>query len=201
MDNQRIFTEPNQKLESVWKENATQIYKLCSCKSNSPEAADDLFQEVALKFCKNADTLDLDEPMFHWFSVVVKNAHFDQFRRRFHETTFSNLSEKRVAYDAFPSSASVHFNDEIRQAQVEKSLNFLMSELSGIEKQSIELTYIDGLSLVKASEQQQVSRRVLANRRRRAFLKMQKKRADQDELIKKNDALAQILDVITTRAG
>lgn len=201
MDNQRIFTEPNQKLESVWKENATQIYKLCSCKSNSPEAADDLFQDVALKFCKNASTLNLDEPMFHWFSVVVKNAHHDQFRRLFHETPFSNLAEKQTSYDVFPVASSCHLNDDIRQTQVEKGLNYLMSELSGFEKTSIELTYIDGMSLDEASACQRVSRRVLTKRRRRAFLKMRKKREDQEVLIKKNNALAQILDVITTQAG
>ncbi|MCQ2091070.1 MAG: sigma-70 family RNA polymerase sigma factor [Fibrobacter sp.] len=201
MDNQRIFTESNQKLERVWKENATQIYKLCSCRSNSPEAADDLFQDVALKFCKNACTLNLDEPMYHWFSVVVKNAHHDQFRRRLHETPFSRLAENVASYDVFPTTASIHFNDDLRQLQVEKDLDYLMSELSGIEKRSIELTYFDGLSLVEASVHQRVSRRVLARRRRGAFLKMQKKREDQEILIKKNDALAQILSVITTQAG
>lgn len=201
MDNQRIFTEPNQKLESVWKENATQIYKLCSCKSNSPEAADDLFQDVALKFCKNACDLNLDEPMFHWFSVVVKNACHDQFRRRLHETPFSNLAENQASYEVFPATSSVHFSDDIRQTQVEKGLAFLMSELSVFEKKSIVHTYIEGMSLDEASVRQRVSRRIFTKRRRRAFVKMQKKREDQEVLIKKNNALAQILDVITTRAG
>ncbi|MCQ2122553.1 MAG: sigma-70 family RNA polymerase sigma factor [Fibrobacter sp.] len=201
MPKQGILTELNQKLERVWKENATQIYKLCSRRSNSIEVAKDLFQDVALKFCKSAHSLNLDEPMACWFSVVVKNAYCDQFRRRFRETSFSCLAENGIPYDVIPASASVHFNDEAGQADAEKELYFLMSELNARERASVELTFLEGVSLDEACVSQQVSRRGFTKRRQKAFLKMQKKRRDINNFLEKNDALTLILKKLLTKAG
>lgn len=201
MPEQGIFTELNQKLESVWKENATQIYKLCALRSDSPEAADDLFQDVALKFCKTASSLNLDEPMFHWFSVVVKNAHYDQYRRNVREMPFSCLADNQVSYDDFPLNASVHFTDDNRETRIEEELAFLMSELSNFEKKSVKLTYIEGLTLMEASVAQRVSKCVLIKRRRGAILKMQKKRDERDEMMKKNNVPTLILEDLLNQAG
>lgn len=201
MIKQGILTELNQKLECVWKKNATQIYKLCLLRSNSLESADDLFQDVALKFCRTAQSLNLNEPLTHWFSVVVKNAHYDRFRRRLHEMPFSWLADNQVSYDNFPLSTSIHFNDDSRAVRIDKELNFLMSELSNMEKTAVKLTYIEGLNIEEASSVQRVSKRVITKRRHSAILKMQKKREERDEMMKKNNVPAVVLEDLLTQAG
>lgn len=201
MIKQGILTELNQKLECVWKQNATQIYKLCSLRSNSSEAADDLFQDVALKFCRMAGSLNLNKPLASWFSVVVKNAFYDQYRRRAHEMPFSCLADNQVSYDNFPLNAAVHFNDDSRDSRIDEELDFLMSELSNMEKTSVKLTFIEGLNLMEASVAQRISKRMIIKRRRSAILKMQKKREQRDELMKKNNVPTFILEDLLTQMG
>lgn len=175
MIEQGILTDSNQKLENVWKQNATQIYKLCASRSNDLVSADDLFQDVALKFCKNANSLDLDEPMIPWFAIVVKHSHYDLYKRSLRETPFSLLSDNQESYDVFPASSAIHFNDDVRQIQVENDLKLLMSELTDLERLAVNLSYIEGISLESIGASQHLSRRALSRKRQVAIQKMQEK--------------------------
>lgn len=144
--------------------------------------------------------MNLNTPLYNWFSAVVEHARYDQFRRRLRELPFSRLSDNQASYDFYPLSSNLHFNDNERQDLVEKNLKFLMSELSVIERKTVELTFLNGMSLNEISEQQRISSCALAKKRRRALKKMRQKSDDQDVLIEKNDALAKILGVTTTNA-
>lgn len=200
MSKQKIFTEVNLKIESVWKNFAPKIYKLCKDRSTSLESAEDLFQEVALKFCKSAQSLDMDGSLYSWFLTVIRNAHFDQYRRQNREFSMSCLAEKQLNYDMFPTNASIHFQDDSRNLRVEKELEFLMSTLDSAERKSVELTYILELSLDEVSELLGVSKYNLVKSRLLAIEKMRKKKDERDEIHKKNDAPAFVLEDLLTSA-
>lgn len=200
MSKQKIFTEVNLKIESVWRKFAPKIYKLCRDRSNSREAADDLFQEVALKFCKSAQSLDLNGPLYRWFSTVVCNAHYDRYRREYRELPLSKLAENQRSYDIYPTSASVHFQDESRSNRVSKELEFLMTPLNSLERKAVELNFIMEISIDEVCGMLGTPRYPLMKCRLEALDKMRKKKEDRDEIHKKNDAPAFVLEDLLTTA-
>ena len=73
MSKSRILTEePPEWVEKVWRKNASQIYKLCQTQSSDDDGAKDLFQEVALRLCRSAKSLDLNKPIYPWLRTVVQ---------------------------------------------------------------------------------------------------------------------------------
>ncbi len=200
MSKQKIFTEVNFKIENVWKKFAPKIYKLCKDKSNSREAADDLFQEVALKFCKSAQSLDLNGPLYRWFSTVVCNAHYDQYRREHRELSLSKLAENQCGYEVYPTSASVHYHDERRSYRASKELEFLMTPLNSLERKAVELNFILEISIDEVCGMLGTPRYNLMKSRLGALEKMRKKKDERDEIHKKNDAPAFVLEDLLTSA-
>lgn len=198
MSNRRILTEENQKLENVWRAYSSKIYKLCNGWSESPESADDLFQEVALKFCKSARFLNLEGSLYQWFSTVIRNTHHDLHRRHVQETPMSHLSDSQAIYEVFPQSASVHYHDGEKMDRVQSELEFLMSDLTPAERKTVELTYIHGFTLLDVCEMHGLERSLLVKHRQSALLKMRQMKDDRDVFFKKNDAPALVLEDLLT---
>lgn len=188
------------RVETIWKENASKIYKLCSARSSDREAAEDLFQDVALKFCRSASTMNLMEPMYPWFSAVIRNSHFDQFRRRGNVTVMSSLSKDAMERSVLPR-ISIRFQDDYREILVDQELRFLMSDLSSFEKFLVNCSLIGGETLVSISQQTGLSKNMMSKRRLLALSKMRKKKKDRDERLEKGDAPPVLLEDLLTRAG
>ena len=139
MAKSRILTEePPKWVEKVWRKNASQIYKLCQFQSSDPDGAKDLFQEVALRLCRSAYTLDLNKPMTPWFRAVIHNAFHDMNRRLPPVTPFSQLSDNFVAYDASGTDAvACEVYEQRRRRVIRRELDRLMEGLTSAEKMAV----------------------------------------------------------------
>ena len=203
MAKSRILTEePPKWVEKVWRKNASQIYKLCQFQSSDPDSAKDLFQEVALRLCRSACTLDLNKPMTPWFRAVVHNAFFDMNRRLPPVTPFSQLSDNFVAYDASGTEAITDEVYEQRRGRViRRELDRLMSGLSAAEKMAVEYTCIGEIRATEACRYCGVNRSTYQKRKTDAIKKMRKKKNVYVSKLKKDESSYMNLDDLLTRGS
>lgn len=196
----RIFSEKNNSwVEKIWRTNASQIYKLCQAWSSDQESAKDLFQEVALRFCKCKRFLNEEIPLRAWFGTVVRNAHYDMYRRTARIMPLSRLKEPMSTYDAFPEQAAVHYSDAHREFLASDELRYLMEELNPKERLVVELTFLGGISIEDAAKSLGVTRNIICKRRCAALSKMRVRKMLRDDGLKKRDAPSVLLDDLLTR--
>lgn len=202
MSKSRILTEKTPKwVEKVWRKNASQIYKLCQFKSNDPDGAKDLFQEVALRLCRSAYTLDLKKPVDSWFRTVVRNAFSDMNRRVPPVVPFSCLSDNSATYDASGGVIDQEVLEKRRRRALRDELDFLMGCLSPVEKMAIEYSYIGEIPATQASLFCGVSRSTFLKRRSEAIKKMRRKKSEYMSKQKNNESSCTNFDDWLTRAS
>ena len=202
MSKSRILTEkPPKWVEKVWRKNASQIYKLCQFKSNDPDGAKDLFQEVALRLCRSACTLDLKKPMAPWFRTVVRNAFTDMNRRLPPVTPFSQLSDNYASYDASGGAIDQEVLERRRRRVLRNELDYLMQDLSAVEKMAVEYSYIGEIPASEASLFCGVNRSTFLKRKSDAIKKMRRKKSEYMSKLKNNDSSCKNLDDWLTRAS
>jgi RNA polymerase sigma factor (sigma-70 family) len=203
MAKSRILTErPSQWVEKVWRKNASKIYKLCQCQSSDADRAKDLFQEVALRFCKSASTLDLKRPVEPWFRAVVHNAFCDMNRRLLPVVPFSKLSDACVAYNAGENASIMkEIRENRRRKYVRDALDNLMEDLSAVEKMAIEFTCIGEISAAEASLFCGVEKATFFKRKTVALSKMRKKKDFYMASLEKKESSRLNLDDLLTRAS
>jgi RNA polymerase sigma factor (sigma-70 family) len=203
MSKSRILTEePPKWVEKVWRKNASQIYKLCQFQSSDPDGAKDLFQEVALRLCRSACTLDLKKPMTPWFRAVVHNTFFDMNRRLLPVTPFSQLSDNYVAYDALRTGGVVNDVLEQRRNQfVRRELDRLMEDLSFAEKMAVEYSCIGEIRASEACLYCGINRSTFLKRKSDAIKKMRRKKNVYMSKFKNTESSCINLDDLLTRAS
>ena len=203
MAKSRILTEESsQWVEKLWSKNAPKIYKLCRSQSSDKESAKDLFQEVALRFCRSADTLDLNRPAEPWFRAVVHNAFCDMNRRVLPVVPFSYLSESFIEYNARGMSSIAKEVSENRRGRcIRKTLDYLMTDLSAAEKMAIEFSCIGEICSSEASLFCGVDRSTFVKRKSGALRKMRKKKDIYMSSLKKNESSSLNLEDLLTRAS
>lgn len=203
MAKSRILTgRPSQWVEKVWRKNASKIYKQCLSQSSDADSAKDLFQEVALRFCKSAHTLDIKRPVEPWFRAVVHNAFCDMNRRTLPVVPFSRLSDAFAAYNAGGKPSIMKEIAENRRNQyVRDTLDGLMEELSAAEKMAIEFSCIAEIRAAEASIFCGVGRCAFFKRKNDALNKMKKKKDIYMASLGKNESYRLNLDDLLTRAS
>lgn len=200
MSSSRVFSDKSSNwVENIWRENSSQIYKQCRLRSSCKEAADDLFQEVALRFCKHATTLNVDISLYSWFNTVIRNTHYEMYRRGNKMLPMSFLREKPLVYDAIPENASVHHRDRQGEILTRDELDFFLEVLDPEERMVIELTFLGGITLHEASRYLGYSKNSLSKIRCSAIEKMKNYKIQCDLQLKKRDApLVLLEDLLTT---
>jgi len=171
---------------SVWKKYSYRIYKLCLQKCATKDEADDLFQEVALRFCKKAGELNNEIHLLPWFNTVLLNCHYSGYRKKclVREIPFSSLCESKSYYDASVAYA-YEFPDEcVNVESVRGEFSYLLKALNPLEKMIVELSVVGGLGLGELSRLVGLSRGSLIHRKLVALKKMQAKMVTQKERIK-----------------
>lgn len=203
MAKSRILTErPSQWVEKVWRKNASKIYKLCQYQSSDVDSAKDLFQEVALRFCKSASTLDLKRPVEPWFRAVVRNAFYDMNRRLLPVVPFSKLSDAYVAYNTGGNASIMKEIRENRRRQyVREALDDLMQDLSAVEKLAIEFGCIGEIAAGEACLYCGVQKTTFFKRKTVALSKMRKKKDIYMASLEKKESSCLNLDDLLTRAS
>jgi len=180
-----LCNRPPDWVGSVWKKYSYRIYKLCLQKCATKDEADDLFQEVALRFCKKAGSLNNQVHLFAWLQTVLLHCHYNDYRKRHmvQEIPFSILSEPKAVYEACGVDAYVKPDDSLDETAM-KEFSFLLEALNPLEKMIIELSVVGGLSLRDLSQLIGLSRASIGQRRQVALQKMQEKMAMQKDRIK-----------------
>lgn len=168
---------PRNWVGSVWKKYSYRIYKLCLKKCATKDEADDLFQEVALRFCKKAESLNNQVHLLPWFEAVLLNCHYNGYRKRrlVCEIPFSSLGESMAFYDANVGDTNVFPKEELCAEAVMGMFTNLLSVLNPFEKMLVELSIVGGLSIRDLSQLTGLSRGSIVHRRDIAFKKMQEK--------------------------
>ena len=200
MSKTRILTDqsPNW-VEKVWRKNASQIYKLCCSRSKDAEHAKDLFQEVALRFCRSASFLDHDKPIFPWFMTVIRNAHRDLYRKNRNMVRFTDVMEETAFYSSGKIEREISENR--RLSFVRDQLDHLMKPLSASEKMAVEFSCIGGIRADEACLFCGTDKGTFFKRKASAFKKMREKRDIYLSLLKKSDSVSPNLDELLARAS
>lgn len=203
MSKSRILTEePPKWVEKVWRKNAPQIYKLCQTQSSDDDSAKDLFQEVALRLCRSAGSLNLKKSLYPWLRTVVHNTYFDMNRRMLPVIPFSQLSESFVPYDASTKKDIAQELFEQRKLRfVRRELDFLMQDLTAAEKTAVEYLCIGEIPSAEASLYCGVARGTFLGRKKNAMKKMRKKKDVYMSKFKNNESSCLKLDDLLTRAS
>lgn len=203
MSKSRILTEKTPKwVEKVWRKNASQIYKLCQTQSRDDDGANDLFQEVALRLCRSADTLDRNKSLYPWLRTVVHNTYFDMNRRMLPVIPFSRLSDSFVPYDPFCQKDIIQEMQELRKWRfIRRKLDYFMEDLTAAERMAVEIHCVGGIHVDEACLYCGVNRGTFLNRKKVAIRKMRKKKDVYMSKYKNNDTSCMKLDDLLTRAS
>ena len=146
MTNQNLEkTKAREWVEQVWKKHGDIIYKLCAIKCASTEEAKDLFQTVALKFCRNAMTLMSGGDALGWIVKVLHNTYLDSVPARDRFSPMSYGAERRPDYEPFRMEDSAFFSPP-GGADVAYLLDKVSPILNPVEKMILDMTFLGGIS-------------------------------------------------------
>ncbi|ADL25525.1 RNA polymerase sigma-70 factor family protein [Fibrobacter succinogenes subsp. succinogenes S85] len=187
---------------TLWEKYSYRIYKLCLQKCGGKDEADDLFQEVALRFCQKAKALNNQVYLLPWLHRVLLNCHYNAYRKRNmgREIPFSSLCEPGAEYDASEVELTPPNAGELDLESVMGEIEVLLGVLNPLERMIVELSDVGGISLRELSLLIGVSRGSLVHRREIAFQKMQEKMMAQKLQVKmvtgRNASLREIIEYI-----
>lgn len=171
---------------NVWKRYSHRIYKLCRSKCTTKDEADDLFQEVALKFCQNANVLNNGVYLYPWLETVLLHCHYSEYRKRegVHVIPISTLHDTRAPYDEHDFKLDLIPSDEISDDAVMNEFSILLNELEPLERMIVELSVVGGFKVREISHLIGLSKSNIVVRRMEALRKMREKMLRQQEKIK-----------------
>lgn len=171
---------------SVWKKYSYRIYKLCLQKCRTKDEADDLFQEVALRFCQKANALNNHGYILPWLRTVLLNCHCSDYRKkkRCVEIPLSYLCEPMASYDGDDENTYVIPDEHICMEAVMNEFSFLLQELTPLDRMIVELSVVGGLHVRDLSRLIGLSKCSIVTRRMEAYQKMREKMMAQKEQIK-----------------
>lgn len=93
----------------VFEKNKKLVYHICLIHVKNPDDADDIVQEVFIKYIKSEDRFESDEHIRSWLVTVARNACVDKMRywsRRGHFTD-AELNEAIAGiYEDYPDGAN-----------------------------------------------------------------------------------------------
>ena len=172
---------------SVWKKYSCRIYKLCRSKCATKDEADDLFQDVALKFCENASVLNNGSHLYSWLETVLLHCHYSGHRKKggVHIISLSNLCDTMAVYDETDVKYDIVLDDEMNEDSVMNEFALLLNVLSPLERMIVELSVVGGFNIREISRLIGLSKSNIVNRRVEAFKKMREKMLMQQEHIEK----------------
>ena len=171
---------------SVWKKYSCRIYKLCRSKCTTKDEADDLFQEVALKFCQNANELNNGTYIYPWLETVLLHCHYSRYRKigLTPVVPLSILCDTHAFYEENDLKFELPPKDEISEEAVMNEFAILLDVLSPLERMIVELSVVGGFNIREISRLIGLSKSNIINRRMDAFKKMREKMQGQQESIK-----------------
>ena len=162
---------------TAWKKYSYRIYKLCLQKCGTKDDADDLFQEVALRFCQSARLLNDEVSLFPWLQTVFFHCCCNRFRNKNNVRLipFSELREPVADYDS-GNSYNYVVEDKGRDSErLMKGFVRLTEELEPFEKMVVELSLVGGVNIRDMSKMLGISKGTIVKTRVVAIKKLREK--------------------------
>ena len=169
---------------SVWKKYSYRIYKLCLQKCGEKDEADDLFQEVALRFCQKANELNNGIRLLPWFQTVLLNCHYSEYRKRNMNRAIPISSLCESKQHCYNYEENLLSDNGINPNAIIGEFSCLLSVLSPLEKMIVEFTIVGGFTSSELSELIGLSKAGITRRRLKAYQKMHEKMEMQKEQLK-----------------
>lgn len=182
-----LCNRPPNWVGSVWEKYSYRIYKLCLQKCGTKEEADDLFQEVALRFCKKAGELKYGSHLLPWFNTVLLHCHYSEYRKKVtnREVPLSCLCEPKASYDGDDDDDAFALPDgSVSVDDVMTEYSVLLQALNPMEKMIVELSVVGGLRVCDLSQLFGLSKGSITKRRMAAYQKMREKMMSQKDRLK-----------------
>ena len=161
--------------------------------------AKDLFQEVALRFCRSADCIDHNKPIFPWLMTVIRNTCCDLYRRSYQLVSLNVLPEYIEA--CYSNKAELEIRENRRVRFIRRQLDDLMEDLSVAEKLAVEYSCIGGFKVDEASAFCGTDRLTFFKRKSAALRKMRDKKDCYMSMLKKNGSSTLDLEDLLTHAS
>ena len=158
-------------VEQAWKKHGALIYKLCEIKCGNTEDAKDLFQTVALKFCRNAQRLMSKDDAQAWLVIVLHHTFLDSVREKERVSAMSCVAENSLRYGCFREEDSFFFVPP-DGVEVVDMLEKASTVLNPVEKMIVDMSYFGGIPLDMQSNILGLSRNAVRKRRYVALKKM-----------------------------
>lgn len=164
-------TSAREWVEQAWKKHGTIIYKLCEIKCGNAEEAKDLFQTVALKFCRNAQRLMVKNDALAWLVIVLHHSYLDAVKEKERFSAMSCVAEKNPQYSPFREEDSFFYVPSHGVEEVDL-LEKATSVLNPVEKMIVDMSYFGGIPLDMQCSILGLSRNAVRKRRYVALKKM-----------------------------
>lgn len=114
----------------------------------SPDEVEDVVQECLLAVHLQRGTYDPDFPVTAWITAIARHKLIDLWRRR---------GRKEGLHDAYDDVDESELATEAPETHASRDLAVLMTALPLAQRQAIELTKLEGLSVAEASDRTGVS--------------------------------------------
>jgi len=184
----------------IWKNYSMKIYKMCLQKSVTRDDADDLFQEVALRFCQSARLLNDDVSLFPWLQTVLFHCSCNHYRNKdvMRMIPFSDLHEPVADYDSGSKQDYVVEDKADGSDRFMKGFFRLMEELEPIEQKILEMSLVKEVNIRDISKILRMSKGSIIRIRNCAMEKLREKLSARRESFKvmtgRNATLREIIE-------
>ncbi len=163
-------------IESTWTEHADGIHRFIASKVDTAEDADDLTQDVFVKFSSAIETIRNDYAR-GWLFRVARNVVADYYRQRQRERR-TGLSEVfAAAHPTGPLVVDHAANASVRPfapGAIGDCIDAIMVRLSPADREAIELTELKGITQAEMARQLGISLSGAKSRVQRARQRIQK---------------------------
>lgn len=116
--------------------------------SQLPDDIEDLVQETLLAVHLQRGTYDPSFPVSAWFTAIARHKMVDLWRRR---------GRQEDLHDAYEDVDESSLAASVEESHASRDLEKLIRLLPAVQRQAIELTKLEGLSVAEASERTGIS--------------------------------------------
>lgn len=132
----------------------SQVFNFTRLYISSPSEAEEVVQEVFVKFWEARHLIDADKPLKGFLFIITRNLIFNQFRRSFNETNYkiSVLKALKQSYE---------IEDDVEANDLKLFIDKLIEELPARQKEVFKLSRVKNLTHHEISAHLSISEKTI----------------------------------------